>query len=353
VASVWYREFLRAKQLPWTTNNEKDFLKLLMQARSIAQEIASIYHPEWAIDQFVVERGLSVKGKLAPLFSVDAAFAVRFSFDLNSAKSSQMNRPGELTSLVLGLAEDLSTSAKAFQLPAWSIDGFNIGLGISPLLGIGIVNAKPHAFAHMTFKARKKSKMMSASFRQQISALTSDHMKLFDYSPEDETKVSAQSSTEKAYVIDREKFRKGLAYALGLAKNMTLQADKGDSADKNWRLGQVVYRYETGVQGQLLFAGLSGKIGAEVRLIKELNGKNSSAPSELPTLTSSESDLQKALKLELQDNKTILNMVPAGGSLSGIESSAFLKFNWGIESPVAELKISAIPQVRLKFNPSK
>lgn len=350
VATTWYREFFRTKRLPWSTNNEKDFITLVLKAREVAQDIASVDHPEWAIEQLVIERGITVKGTLAPLLSAEASFSIRFAFDLNTTRTQSRVVNPELTKLVLGLAEDISQSAKSFSLPSWKLGGFNLGLGIHPLLGVGVVNAKPQAFAHMIFKAKKSPKLMTTTLREQIRAQTNDSIRLFTF--ENMNSLSAMAAKEKTYIIDREKFRKGLAYALKLAKDMTNQADKGDSSAKKWRLGQIVYRYETDVNGQLFFTGLKGQIGAEVVMSKTLAAYPAS-PSFLAAQDSSMNnvDLQKALKTELKDNKTIMATTPASSGLSHIESAAFLKFNWGLDSPVADLQISAIPQVRLKFSP--
>ncbi len=350
VATTWYREFFRAKKLPWSTNNEKDFISLLLKARQVAQDIASVNHPEWTIDQLVIERGLTLKGRIAPLLSAEAYFSIRFAYDLKTARSTARSVNPELTALVLALAEDLSNSAKSFSMPAWKLGGFNLGLGIHPLLGVGVVSAKPRAFAHMIFKAKKNPSMMTASLREQIRNQTRSNIRLFTY--EEPNVLSLKSSNEKTYIIDREKFRKGLTYALKLAKDMTVQADKGESSERKWRLGKIVYRFETSVNGELLFSGLQGQVGAEVVLNKTLAATKVS-PSFFASndVSINNANLQKALKMELQDNKTIMGLTPASSSLSHVESTAFLKFSWGLNSPLAELQISAIPQVRLKFNP--
>lgn len=350
VATTWYREFFRAKKLPWSTNNEKEFISLVLKARQVAQDIASVNHPEWTIDQLVVERGLTLKGNISPLLSTGAYFSIRFAYDLKTAKSTGRSANPELTALVLALAEDLSSSAKSFSLSAWKLGGFSLGLGIHPLLGVGVVSAKPRAFAHMIFKARKNPSLMTASLREQIRNQTRNNIRLFAY--EDQSALSIKSTKEKTYIIDREKFRKGLAYALKLAKEMTLQADKGESSAKKWRLGKIVYRFETTVTGDLLFTGLKGQVGAEVVLHKTL-----AATKVDPGFFASDeaslknANLQKALKMELADNKTIMGLTPASSSLSHVESTAFLKFSFGLDSPLADLQISAIPQVRLKFSP--
>lgn len=49
--------------------------------------------------------------------------------------------------------------------------------------------------------------------------------------------------------------------------------------------------------------------------------------------------MQKALSAELE-NKKILGLVPAGQTLSAVESSASLKFTFGIDSPIADLDLS-------------
>lgn len=351
-ATSWYREFLRTKKLPWSSENEKEFLTLFSKARSIAQDIAQVYHPKWYVDQFIVERGLSVNGALAPLVSADAKFAIRFSFDLQSVSAKGASNQ-DLTNLVLGLCEDLSASANQFSLPMWSVDGFNLGLGVSPLLGVGVVSAKPFAFAHLQFKARKSQGKMSASFKRQLKTAMNQEIKLFQVSSaEYEMDTNAN---EKYFIINRDKFRKGLSAALKMAKSMTQKADKSDSSNKRWRLGQVAYRYEMNIGGELNFVGLKGDVGAEVTLNKQL-AKIQSDSSDLFAIDQKapvNTELKRTLATELQDNYEVLSKTPASKSLTAIETSALLKIKWGIDTSLVDLNVAVIPQVRLKFSPLK
>lgn len=349
VATTYYREFLRAKKLPWNHNNEKDFINLFKQTRTIAEQIAQVEHPTWSLDQFVVERGLSLKGRLAPLATMEAVHAIRFSFDLKSVKRTRINPPGELTSLVLGLAEDISLSSKNFSLENWSVDGFQLGLGISPLLGLGVVNAKPFAFAYMIFKAKKEVRNNSF-LESQVRNLTSDSVKFLDYSSSSSS-MTLQTNNEKSFIVNREKFRQGLAAALQHAKQMTIKADKGDQTSKKWRLGAVTYRFDTGVQGQLLFSGLKGNVAAEVDLKKRL----ASRPYNLSDLDiqNQNSDYQTAMMTEMKEHQKIFSLTPATADLKEIESLTHLKFNFGIDTNIVDLRISAIPRLRLKFTPLK